>query len=218
MGEGNLRIESGSYRAMGADGRELGHGQYLLVWVKEKGGWKIGRDFAHGDGAPPSARVPDRVGFPRDYAAQFQVLGGTTYDEGHGLTTVYANSTAASAAGAEQANYPDGSVIVMEFAEPLRDGEEQLLRDAHGQPLKGPVAHVDVMRRGAGYGESYGASRAGQWEFASYRADGSTLIAPAAAGHCAACHLKAGPQKDFVFRQRSWEPAAGTRPGPLTSR
>ena len=118
MGEGSLRVETGSYHATGADGRDLGHGQYLLVWVKEKGGWKIGRDFAHGDGAPAAAQVPDRVGAPQNYATEFHVLGGTTFDEAHGLTTVYANALAASAADAERANYPEGSVILMEFAEP----------------------------------------------------------------------------------------------------
>ena len=55
------------------------------------------------------------------------------------------------------------------------------------------------MRRGGGFGEVYGASRAGEWEFASYRADGTTLIEPANAVQCAACHLKAGAEKDFVL-------------------
>src|SRR6185295_1585343 len=97
-----------------------------------------------------------------------------------------------------------GSVLLMEFANPQRDGEEQLLRGAPGQPLKGEIAHIDVMRRGAGFGAMYGASRAGEWEFASYRPDGSTLIPPDKAEHCAACHLNAGAGKDFVFRTRSW--------------
>jgi len=150
------------------------------------------------------ARDVDRVGFPRDYRQQFRILGGTLEDPNFGLTTVYANELAASVAGSEGTQYPDGSVILMEFANPQRDGENQLLRDAHGQPLKGDVAHVDVMRRGAGFGSAYGASRAGEWEFASYRFDGSTLIPPDKAQHCAACHVKAGAEKDYVFRLRSW--------------
>jgi len=218
IGDGNLRVETGGYRAFGADRSDLGHGQYLLVWVKEKGGWKIGRDFAHPDAAPAASRLPDRVGLPPEYATRFHALGGTVYGNQHGLSTVYANDPVASAASAAQANYPNGSVIVMEYAAPVYDGEQQLLRDPHGQPLKGAIARIDVMRRGGGYGEMYGASRAGEWEFASYRADGSTLIAPADAAHCAACHLKAGPEKDFVYRSRSWDPAPGTEPGPPTSR
>ena len=38
-----------------------------------------------------------------------------------------------------------------------------------------------------------------------YRADGTPLIPAGSTEQCAACHLKAGAQKGFVFRQRSWE-------------
>ena len=146
----------------------------------------------------------DRVGFPRDYRQQFRILGGTLDDPNFGLTTVFANDLVASVADSEGTQYPDGSVILMEFANPQRDGEDQLLRDAHGQPLKGEIVHIDVMRRGAGFGSGYGESRAGEWEFASYRPDGSTLIPPDKAQHCAACHLKAGAAKDYVYRLRAW--------------
>ena len=69
-------------------------------------------------------------------ASQLRILGDTVHDDRHGLTTVYANELAASVAPSEAAHYPNGSVILMEFAEPQRDGEDQLMRDAHGQPLK----------------------------------------------------------------------------------
>lgn len=215
MGEGSLRVETGSYAAAGANQRELGRGQYLFVWQKENGAWRIARDFAHGAApAIASAAQLDRVGFPRDYVTKFHTLGGTLNDESHGLTTVYGNDLVA--AGAEQASYQDGAVILMEFAEPQRDGEGELLRDARGQLLRGTVAHIDVMRRASGYGASYGKDRAGEWEFASYRPDGSVLIPADKAAHCAACHLKAGPAKDFVYRLRSWSPvlAPGTTPDP----
>jgi len=215
-GEGALRFESGNYLALGKDGAEMGRGQYLIVWKKDDGTWRVHRDFAHSNGMPPrsaeaganasAAAGADRVGFPRDYSALFRRLGATL-DRPGGLTTVFANEIASAASASEGAQFPNGSVILMEFANPQRDGEEQLLRDAHGQPLKGEIAHIDVMRRGAGFGAMYGASRAGEWEFASYRPDGSTLIPPDKAEHCAACHLNAGAGKDFVFRTRSWNAA-----------
>lgn len=153
-----------------------------------------------------AAAVPeaDRVGLPRDYATQFKILSGTVYDEAHGLTTVYGNELAASGAQGEHANYPYGAVILMEFAEPQRDGEDQLLRDARGQLLPGKIAHIDVMRRGAGYGAGYGDNRAGEWEFASYASDGSVRVSAAQGERCAGCHRKAGAEKDFVYRLRSW--------------
>ncbi len=208
IGDGNLRVETGGYISLAKDHSEVGRGQYLLVWVKEEGEWKIARDFAHsGAAAAASAASPaprDPAGLPLDYSHRLRQLGDTVEDASHGLSTVYANELAAGAADSEGARYPNGSVIVMEFAEAQRDGEDQLLRDALGHPLKGAITHVDVMRRGAGFGAGYGDSRAGEWEFASYRHDGSTLIPPEKAAHCAACHVKAGPAKDFVYRLRSW--------------
>ena len=208
VGNGDLRVETGSYQAFGPERRELGRGQYLLAWEKEAGVWKISRDFAHGD--TPAAAMAGAAdvtdpGIPADYASRFRVLGGTLHDERQGLTTVYANHLAAAVAKTGTAHFPDGAVILMEFAEPRRDGEDQLLRDAKGQPLKGPITHIDVMRRGgpdAGGGDH---SRAGAWQFASYRADGTILVAPSGAGQCVACHLKAGADQDFVFRIRAWE-------------
>jgi len=133
------------------------------------------------------------------------MVSGPLYDERFGLTTVYANDLAAAVVPFSQARYPDGSVILMEFAQPQRDGEGELLRDTSGAPMRGEIAHVDVMRRVAGFGAAYGENRAGEWQFASYKADGSTLIAPANGAHCAGCHRNAGADKDFVFRKRPWE-------------
>jgi uncharacterized protein (TIGR02246 family) len=215
VGDGNLRVETGQYQAFGADHRELGRGPYLLAWLKDSGVWKISRDFAQGGAvpiAPTASAVSDRVGLPADYATCLHKLGDTVNDDRDGLTTVYANDLVAAVTNTEAAHYPNGSVILMEFAEPRRDGENQLLRDALGQPLKGSITHIDVMRRGGGFGEIYGASRAGEWEFASYRGDGSTLIAPSDAVHCAGCHLNAGANKDFAFRQRSWSPLREAAP------
>lgn len=149
----------------------------------------------------------DRVGLPADYAHALRRVGEPVFNERTGVTTVYANDIAATAPGFPPARYPNGSVILMEFAGALRDGEGELLRDARGTPLKGPVAHIDVMRRGVGFGAAYGESRAGEWEFASYAPDGRTLQAPDQAAHCAACHRNAGADRDFVFRTRAWTPA-----------
>jgi hypothetical protein len=150
----------------------------------------------------------DRVGFPADYTRTLRQESDPVFNERSGVTTVYANELAASSPGFSQARYPNGSVIMMEFADVLRDGEGELLRDARGIPLKGKIVHIDVMRRGAGFGEDYGDHRAGEWEFASYAADGRTLQSPDEGAHCAGCHRNAGPDKDFVFRTRPWTTAA----------
>lgn len=152
------------------------------------------------------AAITAPAGLPRDYATAMRRVSDTVYNEKSGLTTVFANDLAASIADPSQQHYPDGAVILMEFAEPQRDGKGELLRDEHGTPLKGPIDHIDVMRRGPGLGAAYGAERAGEWEFASYRSDGSVRLAVDKAVQCAACHRKAGADKDFVFRMRPWLP------------
>jgi ketosteroid isomerase-like protein len=205
-GAGELRVETGTYTAFGANRSELGRGEYLLVWKREEGTWKIHRDYGHPSGAVPSmnAGAADRVGLPRDYATAMRRVRDTVYDEKSGLTTVFANDLAASIAGPSQQHYPDGAVILMEFARPQRDGKGELLRDGRGAPLKGPIDHIDVMRRGPGFGAAYGAERAGEWEFASYHSDGSVRVSFDKAVQCAACHRNAGADKDFVFRTRPW--------------
>jgi ketosteroid isomerase-like protein len=206
-GQGDMRIETGTYAAFGVNHSEMGRGEYLLVWKRERGAWRIHRDYGHSAGGMPAmkAATEDHVGLPRDYATAMRLVRDTAFDENTGLTTVFANDLAASAAGFSQQHYPDGAVILMEFAEPARDGEGELLRDARGGPLKGPIGHIDVMRRGPRFGAAYGAERAGEWEFASYHADGSVRVASDSAAHCAACHRNAGADKDFVFRTRPWQ-------------
>lgn len=155
-------------------------------------------------GQPNPMASMDRVGFPADYVNKLRQASDPIFNERSGITTVYVNELAASAPGFSQARFPNGSLIMMEFADVQRDGEGELLRDAKGAPLKGRIVHIDVMRRGAGFGEAYGESRAGEWEFASYGPDGSTLQSPDKTAHCAACHRNAGADKDFVFRTRPW--------------
>jgi ketosteroid isomerase-like protein len=210
-GEGEMRVETGDYAAIGAGGAELGRGHYLFVWRKESGEWKIFRDIANASAAPaaggmaPSAAAPRTEGgaFPAQYAATFEPLGAALADKNALVTTTYANSLAASVRNIGQIPYPDGAIIVMEYALSMKDGEGELLRDSQGALLKGEVVRVDVMRRGRGLGAPYGDNRAGDWEFSSHRRDGSTLIPPVNGIDCAACHRNAGADKDFVFRVRA---------------
>jgi ketosteroid isomerase-like protein len=210
-GDGAMRVETGDYAAIGAGGAEIGRGHYLFVWRKESGQWKIFRDMGNASpapaagGTPPSTATPGAEGgvFPAQYAATFQTLGPALADKNALVTTTYANSLAASVTNIAQVPYPDGAIIVMEYALSMKDGEGELLRDSQGALLKGDVVRVDVMRRGRGFGSSYGDRRAGEWEFSSYRRDGSTLIPPANGVDCAACHRNAGTDKDFVFRARA---------------
>jgi uncharacterized protein (TIGR02246 family) len=203
-GDGPLRIETGTYLALGTGGSELGRGRYMFVWKKEAGTWRIYRDI--GSASPTASggsSTADRVGFPGDYRKALKLLSVTVQEQEPSITTAYGNCLAASITSTTELPYPYGTVIAMEFAHGVRDGEGQLMHDSSGAPLKAEVTRVDVMRRERGYGEAYGESRAGEWEFASYRPDGSMLISPAESATCAACHLKAGAERDFVYRLRN---------------
>jgi len=198
VGEGSLRIETGNYAVLGAGGSDLGRGRYLLVWKKEGAVWRIHRDIGTASASP----VADRVGFPAAYSSALKLLDVASREKEPAIMTTFANDLAEPIARGAHPPYPYGSVIVMEFANSVRDGEGQPLRDAKGALVKGDIARIDVMRRERGFGAGYGEQRAGEWEFASYRPDGSLLMAPANSANCAACHRNAGAEKDFVFHSR----------------
>jgi hypothetical protein len=148
-----------------------------------------------------AADPADRVGFPTDYA-RFTVLRAANITQQKRLGTVYANVPAASMHDVAKLPYPNGSVIVMEWSTPVRAADGTPVVGADGLWQKGEVVRLDVMRREAGYGAAYGAKRAGDWEFASYKPDGSPFEPTIDASACAACHAKPGVARDFVFRGR----------------
>jgi hypothetical protein len=154
-----------------------------------------------------SAPTTDRVGFPKDYQTRFKVLGVIVNEQALRVSTVYGNEQAATVTSREQLPYPEGSIILVEFSDALRDANNQIVRDANGALKKGAVERIDVMKRGNGFGEAYGANRSGEWEYAGYRLDGSYTTPPEKSAQCAACHRTAGPENDFVFRMRA-APAA----------
>ena len=42
---GDKIIETGHYTLSGADGMPIDSGKYIVIWQKEKGGWKLHRDI-----------------------------------------------------------------------------------------------------------------------------------------------------------------------------
>lgn len=210
---GELPVETGTLVTFGKEGKDRSQSNYVLVWKREAGVWKIYRDIA----SPRSAPAPtvDRVGFPRDYRTQFKRLTAPTINPKLGVVqTAYGNAPAAVAAVSGKPSFPYGSVLVMEFAQALRDADGNLLGDGDGSVQRGLVFRVDVMRREAGFGEAYGKNRTGEWEYVSYHVDGSLSTPPAQTASCAACHLnKAGETNDFVFPLTT---ASATQASPST--
>jgi hypothetical protein len=143
-----------------------------------------------GGGETMTGPAEDRVGLPRDYQTVFTYLRTASVENGTQNLIVYANAQAASVMDQANLPYPYGSVFLAEW------------RYAEGQPRAGELLQIDVMRRGAGFGEAYGEARSGEWEYVRYNPDGSHLIPPGSSGSCATCHQNAGEGRDFVFRGR----------------
>lgn len=162
--------------------------------------------LVHGeDAAPAPAPTNDRVQFSKGYATTFAVLRTVVRDEGAKVVTVYGNATAASVTNKTQLPYPYGSVIVMETAATRKGADGKAIKDADGKLQKDKVLGMHVMRKEKGFGEAYKAKRSGEWEYVEYRADGSYLTPSAKSASCSECHLKAGKEKDFVYRGRFGE-------------
>jgi len=110
------------------------------------------------------------------------------------LVTVYGNRLAASVTDT-RLPYPFGSILVMETKDLLKSGKDN----------KGKILGLHVIRREPGFGEAYGKNRTGEWEYVEYRADKDYITAPQRSSVCAECHVKAGPDRDFVYRGRFGE-------------
>ena len=89
----------------------------------------------------------------------------------------------------------------MEWSTPLKAVDGTPIAGADRLWRKGEVVRVDVMRREAGYGAAYGERRAGEWEFASYRADGRALEPAIDAAAWRPATASRGRRR-FVFRGR----------------
>jgi hypothetical protein len=152
--------------------------------------------------APESAPETDRVKFPDGYAEKFKILRTVDrLEKGH-VVTIYANDLAASITRTNDLPYPYGSILVMETSEAQKNGDGKPSQDAQGRLRKGTAIGLHVMRREKNFGEAYGKNRSGEWEFVEYRPDRSYITPPAKSSACAECHIKAGPQRDFVYQAR----------------
>lgn len=148
------------------------------------------------------APAEDRVGFPKNYAKTFEVLRTVSREEGKKVVTVYGNAQVASITKQAQFPYPYGSVLVMETASTVKGSDGKPTKDAKGVLQKDKVLGLHVMRRGRDFGVAYESKRSGEWEFVEYHADGSYITPPQKSAACAECHIKAGAERDFVYKAR----------------
>lgn len=138
------------------------------------------------------------MGFPEGYTETFKRFYVFDRMDTKQIRFVCGNEIAASVKPSEP--FPYGSVLVFESWRPRQDTNGNLIKDANGHLIRETLNVVFVMRKEKGFGEAYGALRNGEWEYVAYRPNKGVFTAPQNTANCAACHLGAGQEKDWVFR------------------
>ena len=182
--------------------------RYLLVPVVI-----AGAAFVLGQSQQPeiSAPVVDRIGFPYGYQNNYKLLYVFDQFQNRQIRVVYGNDVAADSKPGEPLPY--GSVLVGEFYAALRDPQGEPVLDANGRFIRDGQPTVFVMRKERGFGAAYKSIRNGEWEYVSFRPDGTYATRPEGTMTCATCHLQAGAQRDWVFRMNLyWHGASGAQP------
>lgn len=153
----------------------------------------------------------DRVGFPANYKDTFVKLLTMDRSDNGQIRVIWGNSIAASNPVNEP--YPYGSILIFEQYSSKTDSAGNLILDEDGRQIPDQLATVFVQRKEVGFGEAYGANRNGEWEYVSYRPDGTYATTPENSGACAACHLQAGSIRDYIYRRdRISQKASGGAP------
>lgn len=158
-------------------------------------------------GATPDTTAT-RVKFPADFAKSFRLYDKVDKADRKIVRYLYVNPEALAKVSAD-APFPNGTVIVMEDHEVALDTAGKPLVDAAGrlQPT-GRVKGIAVMAKELMWGDTNpfpSEKDNGDWEYASFKADGSPN--PIKLDACYACHL---PQKglDFTFTGKKIHEAA----------
>ena len=158
------------------------------------------------------APTVDRVGFPTGYKDTFHLLYTFDNYQNRQIRKVYGNDAAASVSPGQVFNFPYGSIILFESYTVQENSAGEPVLDANGRFIPANLTTIFVMRKEPGFGTDYKELRNGEWEYGSYRPDGTTATAPSGTGSCALCHLtggslslsaasrNVGAQWDYVFR------------------
>ena len=168
-----------------------------------------------------SAQIPapqtDRVGFPAGYTTTFKKLLTVDRPDNGQIRVVWGNSIAAAVPWWET-KYPYGSVLLFEAWTSKRDAAGNRLLDANGRYIPDVLGTIFVKRKEPGYGAAYTTTRNGEWEYVSYRPDGSVQTSPQNSGTCSSCHIQTGPRTDWTFRRQHYDtPGGGAAPNAVMS-
>jgi plastocyanin len=158
--------------------------------------------------APAAIAGPENVRFPAEYASWQRYAVVDRHDTKQ-YRELYARPAIVQAVR-EGRPIPDGAVIVMAIHAAATDAAGKPARDAGGRFIKGDLTAITVMEKRKGWGTAYPDEwRNGDWEYASFTADGKpNEKANGNIRNCFACH-KPHEKQDYVISLAS---LAGTLP------
>ena len=167
----------------------------------------------------------DRIGFPTNYKTTYKQLYAIDNTQNQQVRVIWANDIAQTVDPKQPWNFPYGSILLFEDYPTIPDENGNPTLDAKGRFLRGDLRTIFAMKKDKGFGTEYGPIRNGEWEYVSYRPDGTFATAPAASGSCALCHMQGtsaaltnnlppiNAKNDYVFRtQNFFTGATGAMP------
>jgi hypothetical protein len=102
---------------------------------------------------------------------------------------------------------PSGTVLSAPTFKAVLNDKGELVKDANGRLIRGPLNRIVVMEKRTGWGTEYSeALRNGEWEYGTFDPDGK-LRANANYNACFQCH-KPKADQDFVFSYQQLVKAA----------
>lgn len=142
----------------------------------------------------------DLIAYPAGFAKDFVLYSKVDRIDTKRIRFMYVNRAAHDAAKAGEAS-PYGTILVMEDHKPKLEGD-QLVYGADGRLIPTEeILAIGVMQKEPGWGAEYPLEkRNGEWEYASFRPDGSRNTDVKSFEPCFICHLsRADNDRDFTF-------------------
>jgi hemoglobin len=150
-------------------------------------------------GGMSTAKLKDgELAVPADYRSWPKFLVDIQRPDAKQIRDIYINPLGHATKSGDA--FPNGTVSVMELYKARENPDGTLMKGADGKLVKGDLAKVFVMGKGAGWGGGVTPAelKNGDWIYSAFKADAKTPsgdeIAP-----CRACHLPLA-SKDFVHR------------------
>ncbi len=139
----------------------------------------------------------DAISFPADYRTTYTNYLSLDRTQNHDqVIRLFGNDLAMQGPGAD-GKLPYGSVLVGEVYKAKLDAEGNVIESELGRRVRDKFALVAVMQREKGFGDDLPAGlRNGNWEFATFKPDGS--VAAKDLNACRACHAP-HEETNFLF-------------------